>query len=271
MKSEKARYVFGALTITAVIGITVYAIVEYKRVVKQQEGATTVEEAEAEVERREDEKIEERYESGEIDGYREEMVEVGLHEYENPQEITEEDEKLRHDPNSKEARDQFIFMNLAEWQTGSDDYNTLLYLFTFPFNPRTKGDKMLRERLIDERMNFFGEDSKWNARVTWGDVVLYYARTAVFNLDNTVNFWTGHFIANMDIHHFMSSDRVDEILDDLSKHYFFNEENYFGMFGLDDDALNAAYETADSQIDPDLTLDIQFDEFMTRVNTEWED
>lgn len=271
MKSEKARYVFGTLTITAVIGITVYAIVEYKRVVKQQEEVITVEEAKAEIKSRQDKEIEDRYESGEIDGHREEMVEVGLHEYENPQEITEEDEILRHDPNSPEAREQFIFMNLAEWQPNSDEYNTLLYLFTFPFNPKTEGDKILRERLVDERMNFFGDDSKWNARVTWADVVLYFARTAEFNLDSTVNFWTGHFLANMEISHLMSSDRIDDILDDLTKHYYFNSNGDFGMFALDEDALDSAYKTADEQLDTDLTLDIEFNEFLQRVNTEWED
>ena len=111
---EKTRYILGAVTITAVLGFTAYAVYEYKKVSKQMEEAITIDQAQKEVEDAEDKEIEERYNNGETDGLREEMVEIGLEEYENPPQIRKEDVKLKHDPNSREARDQFIKMKIAE-------------------------------------------------------------------------------------------------------------------------------------------------------------
>ena len=265
-KAERRRYILGGVTILSVLGFTAYAIYEYKKQANQREEVITVEEAKKEIEERENQEIEERFESGNANGFREEMVEVGLQEYESPTETTEEDEKLRHDPNSKEAREQFIFMNLAEWEPDSDDYNMLLYLYTFPFQPKVTEDRRLREVLIDERKNFFGEDSKWNTRITWGDVVLYYARRTVFEINGTVNHWVRFILDNMEVNHLMSSDRVDNILLDLTSHYYFNQKGLFGLFGLDDDAVDDAYTIADNRLDDNISFEIEYNEFLKRTD-----
>ena len=265
---EKTSYIFGALTITAVLGFTAYSIVAYKRQAKkeQEEEVITVDQAQKEIEEFENREIEERYESGETENLREPMVEMGPEEYEHYDEITEEDEVLRHEPNSIEARDQFIAMNLAEWRPGTDTYEKLLYLFTFPFSPTTEGDRILREKLVDERRNFFGEESKWNARVTYAEVVLYFARETEFNVDGVLDDWVNLFLDNMGMTQFLPSEEVDDILNELNTHSFFNgETDLFGLFGLDDDELENAYAVADIQVDTAVTYEILYNEFLKGV------
>ena len=244
---EKTRYVLGAVTITAVLGFTAYAIYEYKKISKQMEEAIDINQAKREVEEAEDEEIEE--------------------EYENTTEVIEEEEKLLHDPNSREARMQFIEMKLAEWPHEEGARLMLFNLFAFPFNPTNEEDKLLRKVLSYNREEFFGPDSKWNSEIAWGDVVLHYAENLEFNLGGTINYWTEFMLDNMGIHQSMSSEAVDEMLADLENHTFWNEDDLFGLFGLDDDQLDDAYLIADDQVDPSLTFDIQFNEYLKGYNS----
>lgn len=263
---EKTRYVLGAVTISAVLGFTAYAIYEYKKLSKQMEEAITIDQAKREVEEVANKEIEERYENGETDGLREEMVEIGLEEYENPTPIRKEDEELRHDPNSREARDQFIRMKVAEWAPGDGAHDILMYLFTFPFTPTSEEDKLLRKVLMYNREEFFGSDSTWNSRITWGDVILHYAENLEFNLGHTVVYWAEFILDNMGINTMMSSETVDQLLEDLTNHTFWNDFDQFGLFGLDDDQLDNSYLIADDQVDPSLTFDIQFNEYLKGWN-----
>lgn len=265
--NEKRRYVLGAVTITAVLGFTAYAIYEYKKLSKQMDEAITIDQAQREVEAAQDKEIEERYENGETDGHREEMIEIGLEEYENPTLIGKEDEELRHDPNSREARDQFIKMKIAEWPPDEGAHNILVYLFTFPFAPTTEDDKLLRKVLMYNREEFFGPDSKWNSRITWADVILHYAENLEFDLGYTITYWTEFILDNIGIHEMMSSESIDQMLSALANHSFYNEDtDRFGLFGLDDDQLDNAYLIADDQVEPGLTFDIQLNEYLKGWN-----
>src|SRR5690625_1248249 len=133
--NEKRRYILGAVTITAVLGFTAYAIYEYKKVSKQMEEAIDIDQAKREVEEAEDD------EDDEYDEY-------DIQEYENITGDIEEEEKLLHDPDSLEARDQFIRMKVAEWVPGDEAHEVLIYLFTFPFQPTNEEDKLLKKVLM---------------------------------------------------------------------------------------------------------------------------
>lgn len=247
--NDKRRYVLGAVTITAVLGFTAYAIYEYKKLSKQMEEAIDINQARREVEEAEEDEDEIK------------------EEHEIITEDIEEEEKLMHDPDSLEARDQFIRMKVAEWTPGDEGHVILTYLFTFPFKPTSEEDKLLRKVLSYNREEFFGPDSKWNARVTWGDVILHYAENLEFNLGHTVVYWAEFILYNMGIDTTMSSEAVDEMLVDLTNHTFYNNFDEFGLFGLDDDQLDNAYLIADDQVDPSLTFDIQFNEYLKGYNS----
>ena len=255
--NEKRRYILGAVTITAVLGFTAYAIYEYKKVSKQMEEAIDINQAKREVEEAEDDGYDEYDEDDEYD----------IQEYENITGDIEEEEKLLHDPDSLEARMQFIEMKLAEWPHEEGARLMLFNLFAFPFKPTNEEDKLLRKVLSYNREEFFGPDSKHNSEITWADVILHYAENLEFNLGGTINYWTEFMLDNMGIHRSMSSEAVDEMLADLENHTFWNEDDLFGLFGLDDDQLDDAYLIADDQVDPSLTFDIQFNEYLKGYNS----
>ena len=246
--NEKRRYILGAVTITAVLGFTAYAIYEYKKVSKQMEEAIDINQAKREVEEAEDD-------------------EDDIQEYENITGDIEEEEKLLHDPDSLEARMQFIEMKLAEWPHEEGARLMLFNLFAFPFKPTNEEDKLLRKVLSYNREEFFGPDSKHNSEITWADVILHYAESLEFNLGESINHWTEYMLDNMGINVVMSSESLDRLLSDLANHSFYNEDtNRFGLFGLNDDEMDNAYLIADDQVEPGLTFDIQFNELLKGWN-----
>lgn len=177
--------------------------------------------------------------------------------------MTEEDMTLRHDPNSREARQQFIKMELAEWAPLEDTYQTMLNLFEFPFNPINDGDYDLKTRIIDHRVHFFGFGSRWCKEVSYADVILHYARAAQFNCDETVKYWVEYFLDFNEIDFDTPSRRIDDLLERLNSHTYFNEERAtFGLFGLTRNGMEQAIKIANRNVDRSVTYEIEFNEFL---------
>jgi hypothetical protein len=177
--------------------------------------------------------------------------------------IMEEVEELRYDPNSKEAREQYIKMELADWVPNEDACQTLNKLFNFPFVPQNDGDNILRTQIIDFKVQFFGFGSKWTKEVTIADVILHYARAAEFNCGESVKYWAEYFLEYNDLYHGYSSNTIDESLRALNAHTYFNEERAtFGLFGLTRESMESAIKTANRNIDRSVTYEIEFNEFL---------
>lgn len=175
----------------------------------------------------------------------------------------EEGDELRYDPNSKEARSQFIKMELAEWEPLEDAYQTLVRLFEFPFNPQNDGDDGLRTAIIDIRSNFFGLGSKWTKEVTYADVILHYARAAEFNVGESVRYWVNYFLDFNELDLYIPSNEIDELLMALNSHTYFNEERAtFGLFGLTRESMDQAIRIANRNVDRSVTYEIEFNEFL---------
>lgn len=174
-----------------------------------------------------------------------------------------EDGKLRYEPSSNEALDQFIRMELAEWSTLDDTYATMLRLFDVPFNPKNDGDYDLKTRLIDYRVGFFGFESRWVQVITYADLVLHYARSATYNCDESVKYWVEYFLEFNELHHTIPSYEIDNILEDLNGHVYFNSETEtFGLFGLTRDYMDSAIKIANRNVDQSVTYEIEFNEFL---------
>jgi len=177
--------------------------------------------------------------------------------------MTEEDKVLRHDPNSRDARSQFIKMELAEWVPLEDTYQVMLNLFEFPFNPLNDGDWDLKTRIIDHRMQFFTYQSRWCQEVTYADVILHYARSASFNCDESVKYWVEVFLDFNEFNIDTPSRRIDELLESLNKHAYYNEERQtFGLFGLTHERMDMAIKIANRNVDRSVTYEIEFNEFL---------
>ena len=177
----------------------------------------------------------------------------------NPKEELE----LRHDPNSVEAKHQFIRMELADWTPMDYGYRVMLKLFDFPFVPQNDGDEMLRTQLIDFRVQFFGFNSRWVKDISMADVIIHYARAAEFNCGESMRYWVEYFLDFNGFDDEMASHTIDKIINQHNAHAYFNEERAtFGLFGLTRESMNQAIAIANRNIDRSVTYEIEFNEFL---------
>lgn len=291
----KLKHILGTVTIIAIIGGTIYAIKKHKDLEKTEGEAISLDEARAIVADKgleevievkkltENEEPYKSYDTVKVYRYLDELEEdEDEDEYEDIDETTdgpsideggwevgskytnnEEDEELRFEPNSKEAREQYIKMELAEWIPLEDTYETLLRLFDFPFKPKNDGDHILMTQIIDFKVQFFGFESKWAREVSIADIILHYARAAEFNCGESVRYWAEYFLDFNELDYTQPSHEIDDILDSLNSHAYFNEERQtFGLFGLTRESMDQAIKIANRNIDRSVTYEIEFNEFL---------
>lgn len=174
-----------------------------------------------------------------------------------------EDKTLRFDPNSTDAKHQFIRMELAEWRPDHDIYRILIQLFEFPFIPTNVGDEILRTQVIDYKVQFFGFNSRWNQEVSYADIILHYARRAEFDCGESVKFWVEYFIDFTGFAWDSTSQEIDTQILRLNDHSYFNDERQtFGLFGLSRESMDQAIRIANGNVDRSVTYEIEFNEFL---------
>ena len=174
-----------------------------------------------------------------------------------------EDKTLRFEPSSDAAKHQFIRMELAEWEPSDDVYRIMLQLFEFPFIPRNPGDEMLRTRIVDYKVQFFGFGSKWSKEISFADVLFYYGRQAEFNCGETVREWVDTFCLNMGMEWNSTSEEMDLVINRLNSHSYFNDQRQtFGLFGLTREQMDSAIKTSNRNFDKSVTYDVEFNEFL---------
>lgn len=177
--------------------------------------------------------------------------------------IKEEDKALRFEHNSIQARDQFIKMELAELYPSQREYQIMRKLFEVPFEPLNDGDHILHSQLVDHRIEFFGNKSDWVFAVTMGDIVTHYARRADFELGNGVSEWILFFLNNTEFNEMEHMSVMNGISVALNQHkYFCNPTRTYGLFGLTEDDMADAQEMADHMVDGEITYEIEFNTFV---------
>lgn len=295
----KFSRIMGTITVVGIIGGTIYAIKKYKDLEKSEKEEITLAEAKEIVAEREavsnfdntnheDKELTEEEMEILKDGVREmaswnrsfmpdydeedsENIEgpsIGEDEEidDNIGKFTEEDRKLRFEPNTIDALKQFKRMELAELEYNPEVYQTMLRLFDFPFEPQNDGDELLGTQIIDYRVQFFGFSSKWVKQVTFADIILHYARNAQFNCDESLAYWVEYFLECADLYYQYSSSSIDVTIKDLNAHKYFNHEKQtFGLFGLTRSSMDQAIRTASMNIDNSVTYEIEFQEFLKSI------
>lgn len=174
-----------------------------------------------------------------------------------------EDEELRFEPNSVEAKHQFIRMELADWEPNHDVYRIMIQLFEYAFVPTTDGDEVLRTQIIDYKVKFFGFNSRWNQEVSYADVIFHYARTAEFECGESFAYWVEYFLDFNGFEWDSTNQHIDTLLLRLNSHTYFNDERQtFGLFGLTRESMDQAIRIANRNIDRSVTYEIEFNEFL---------
>ena len=158
------------------------------------------------------------------------------------------DEKdLRYDSNSIKAWMQFMNYMLSDFEEDSNIKLIMYKLFDTEFVPVDKDDQTIVSRCMDQRLDFFGEDSKYygDSNISLAEVILDFATRADFDYDRGVPFWTEAIINDLPIDESTSVDElcalsVDianlEFRQDVTKYYL------YGLFALRDDEMQAGTE-----------------------------
>lgn len=182
-------------------------------------------------------------------------------------ETYEEDEEeeldiLKYEPNSLEAKDQYVMLLLSDFDRYSRDYTLLNRLLQVPFSGDPKVNEIMLDNIWEAKAHFYGPDSVWLDVASWGDVAIYFADRAEFDLGYTRDYWFGTF---MDTIGFSTSDSVsdqefDEIMDSLCNNYFYGAN--YGLFGLSrDQVLEAGKIDAIDHISQ-LSIERQYQEYV---------
>src|SRR5699024_10192383 len=182
-------------------------------------------------------------------------------------ETYEEDEEeeldiLKYEPNSLEAKDQYVMLLLSDFDRYSRDYTLLNRLLRVPFSGDPKVNEIMLENIWEAKVHFYGPDSVWLDVASWGDVAIYFADRAEFDLGYTRDYWFGTF---MDTIGFSTSDSVseqefEEIMDSLCNNYFYGAN--YGLFGLSrDQVLEAGKIDAIDHISQ-LSIERQYQEYV---------
>ena len=158
------------------------------------------------------------------------------------------DEKdLRYDSNSIKAWMQFMNYMLSDFEEDSNIKLIMYKLFDTEFVPADKDDQTIVSRCMDQRLNFFGEDSKYygDSNISLAEVILDFSARADFDYDHGVPFWTETIINDLPIDESTSVDElcalsVDianlDFRQDITKYYL------YGLFALRDDEMQAGTE-----------------------------
>ena len=183
------------------------------------------------------------------------------------EETYEEDEEeeldiLRYEPNSIQAKDQYVMLLLSDFDRYSRDYTLLNRLLQVPFSGDPKVNEIMLDNIWEAKEYFYGPDSVWLNVTSWGDVIIYFADRAMFDLGNSRDYWFGVY---MDILGFSTSDSVsdeefDEIVDSLCNNYFYGAN--FGIFGLSREQVLEAGKIDAIEHISQLSIERQYQEFV---------
>lgn len=273
------------------MGFAGYSIYKHVKNKNENENAITLDEARSEIEEYRNSKMDEESEEfGEmVDDIRDQAhFNRGYMLYKGDDEVTEEEEEeeesieddgsfqvvtygkldeegneLKHEPSSPEARQQFIDMELADFDKRDESGRILRVLFNFPFKPQNDGDTDLANKLVDYRVRFFGFNSKWVKDVSYADLILHYARLAQYNFNESIKYWVDIFLQYLPLDEHMPSNEIDGLLAQLNDHNFYNHHSdTYGLFHINGVSMNTALKIASRNIDTSLTYDIEFNEFL---------
>lgn len=292
---SKSKQVIGWLTIAGVVGLTAYAIHEYRKNKKERDLYISIEEAreiaheklnkiknnvgskpevsfevdmeyipeyvETENMNSKDKKVIIKDDKLEMD------LEMPILEDDNILLEDEGDGTLRYDPNSEAALQQYIDSEIVTWADDKWTHEVFRVLFDIPFVPTNDGDRDFYDRLASNRENFFGANTMWSKQITFGDVVSHFAHHLDFNLNGSVKYWgrrlvilsgLADYIPNID-----DTEQLEMAIEDMNNHVYFNgRDKKHGLFGLTDEFYDMALETASNNIDNELTYEIEYQTFL---------
>ena len=251
--SYKAYKMYKHIKAEEITGEEVMKIIEERKLKKEAEETAK---ALAEREERKDISVEDE----------EEALPIVEYEYEDEDTYEEDEEEeldiLRYEPNSLEAKDQYVMLLLSDFDRYSRDYTLLNRLLQVPFGGDPKVNGFMLDNVFEAKEQFYGPDSVWLDVTSWGDVIIYFADRAEFDLGYTRDYWFGTF---MDTIGFSTDDNVsdqefEEIVDSLCNNYFYGAN--YGIFGLSREQVLEAGRFDSIEHISQLSIERQYQEYV---------
>lgn len=156
--------------------------------------------------------------------------------------MSEEDRKLKYDKDSIEAWNQYVDVSLVGIPKDSETRIVMERLYDQEVI-LTDGDDTVESNILDMRIDFFGEDSKWvDSELTLGEIIKFFAGKLDYDLGpeygGTVN-WLYNLTSRLglDSDNTNEEDFMDEFADEIVNHTFSRydasrDEQLHGIFGL---------------------------------------
>lgn len=162
--------------------------------------------------------------------------------FESATTMSEEDMKLKYDKDSFEAWTQYVDVNLVGLPKGSETRIVMERLYDQDVI-LTDDDDTIESIILDMRIDFFGEDSKWiDSDLTLGEIIKFFASKLDYDLGpdyGGVANWLFELTTRLglDSDNTDEEDFMEEFADEIVNHNFSRydagrDEQLHGIFGL---------------------------------------
>ena len=161
--------------------------------------------------------------------------------------MSEEDKKLKYDKDSFEAWKQYVDVSLVGIPKESETRIVMERLYDQEVI-LTDDDDTVESNILDMRIDFFGEDSKWvDSELTLGEIFKFFAGKLDYDLGpeygGTVN-WLYKLTSRLglDSENTNEEDFMEEFADEIVNHNFSryeaeSDEQLYGIFGLSESEM----------------------------------
>ena len=142
------------------------------------------------------------------------------------------EEKLRHDPNSQAAIDQYRLMIMSDFENDPDTYDTLLKTWEESFKPINERDETIMLHIWEERCRFFGEDSIYSEQATMAELFIFYANKLSYDYDVAPLYGLKSIFYVLGINDTTGETEISNVMRQVVHHNFVNRDNMYGIFGI---------------------------------------
>lgn len=170
------------------------------------------------------------------------------------------EEKLRHDPNSVDAWNQFVSMMCSDYEGSANTILALRRLFEENFSPVNVADANIVRQIIINREHFFGKDSIYSKNATFAELLIYFAGMMNWHYEIAPEDAMQQLLINVEVVG-VGDSALSRNLKDLKDHNWVNSYEKYGLFALDTEDYDLSllrYPGVKVRTNDDITFLMEF-------------
>lgn len=139
---------------------------------------------------------------------------------------------LRFPPESKDAWNQWRAYRLMAVTMDNATYKSVYRLYDMPYVPTTDDDETVMQNLIEERMNFFGQDEEISKKATMAELLIWFAEKLDYDWGGGVEHWLTSMLKHLGLDYRRDWNDFTTTMNSISHHEFISPvDGMPGMFG----------------------------------------